>query len=414
MLKYLIGICVIFALVFLGFATMSRKDDGPVRIRIWHQKDLSERNLMIEQVKRYNALNKDHQIEILWKENEELRSNYIIAAMGGTGPDILYGPSDNIGVFSLTKTIQPLDSVFHATFWNRYTPDAAAVYEGKKWSVADQVGNHLTLVYNKKLVPNPPKSLDELIALGKKLTKDTNGDGNPDQYAIVWNYREPFFFVPFLTAFGGWVIDEKTGNPTLDNDKTANAIQFILDLRDKHKIIPKEIDYDTAETLFKEGKAGMVINGPWAWGGYKDANLDFGLAKLPYNNQTQLWATPTVMTKGYSINVNVGPDKMPYVRKVIAYLTGADVQMEMVNKLSTIPVYKSVFAQVTANPPELLKGAIAQYKQSRPTPTNPRLRQIWDGMRGPYQLVMSGAISARKGAKEMQAQCSKLIEDTYL
>jgi len=35
-------------------------------------------------------------------------------------------------------------------------------------------------------------------------------------------------------------------------------------------------------------------------------------------------------------------------------------------------------------------------------------------MRGPYQLVMSGAISARKGAKEMQAQCSKLIEDTYL
>lgn len=413
MYKYLLIGLVALAVIMVGVGSTLNQEKGPVKIRIWHQKDLAERNLMIKQVARYNAEHKDHQVEILWKENEELRSMFIIAAMGGTGPDVIYGPSDNVGVYALTNTIQPLDTALGSDFYSAFSADGAAMYEGKKWSVTDQVGNQLTLVYNRKLVPNPPKTLDELVQMGQKLTKDTNGDGRVDQYALVWNFREPFFFIPFLTSYGGWLMDEK-GNPTLDNDQTAQAIQFVLDLRDKYKVIPKELDYDTAETIFKEGKAAMIINGPWSWGGYKDAGVDFGLAKIPFNTQTNLWSTPTFMTKGYMVNVNAQGEKLRYIREVLRYLTGAEVQREMTEALSTIPTNRAVFDEMTKNPSVTLKGAIEQYQQSRATPTNPRLRQIWDGMRGPYQLVMSGRVTARQGAKEMQRQCERLINDTYL
>ena len=31
-------------------------------------------------------------------------------------------------------------------------------------------------------------------------------------------------------------------------------------------------------------------------------------------------------------------------------------------------------------------------------PIQPQMRQVWDGMRGPYQLIMNGASSAADGA----------------
>jgi arabinogalactan oligomer/maltooligosaccharide transport system substrate-binding protein len=47
-------------------------------------------------------------------------------------------------------------------------------------------------------------------------------------------------------------------------------------------------------------------------------------------------------------------------------------------------------------------------------PTAPQMRQIWDAMRGPYQLVMNGQVSAEEGARLMQEQAEKRIADTFL
>ena len=41
-------------------------------------------------------------------------------------------------------------------------------------------------------------------------------------------------------------------------------------------------------------------------------------------------------------------------------------------------------------------------------------RQVWDGMRGPYQLVMNGQLSPREGAALMQQEVEKRIADSAL
>lgn len=414
MYKFLFGgVIAVFALLIFVAGRM-QKDDGVAKIVIWHQKDLAEREFLAQKVAEYNKMHTDHQVEILYKESEELRSLYIIAAMGGKGPDLIYGPADNVGVFALTKTIRPIDDLFDANFYDLYTRDGFVRYQGKRWLVADQVGNHLTLVYNKKLVPNPPKTLSELEKLGQTLTKDYQNDGKIDQYALVWNYREPFFFVPFATGYGAWLMDDNTGKPTLNNEKVAGAVQAILDLRNKYKIIPKEIDYDTAEALFKDGKAAMVINGPWAWAGYGDAGVDYGISVLPTVDETGIPMAPIVSSKGYSVNINTPSSKMKYVKQVMTFLTGGKVQEEMAKVLSTVPVNKKALASQTVKDNKILQASLAQLKLGKPMPANPRFRQMWDGMRGPYQLVMSGKVSAQEGARLMQENCEKLIQDTYM
>ena len=81
---------------------------------------------------------------------------------------------------------------------------------------------------------------------------------------------------PFLGGFGGWVLDDATDMPTLDTPEMVGALQFMSDLVLKHKIVPPGCDYDTADVLFKEGKAAMLINGDWSLGSY--AAIEIGLA----------------------------------------------------------------------------------------------------------------------------------------
>ena len=397
---------------FLLVAGCDRASDGRTHVLIWHQKIGGERDLFNEQVARFNTAHPDCVVDTLYKENEELRNLFVIGAVAGQGPDIIYGPADNVGVLVTTQTVLPLEKVFPEEFFTRFTPQGIVSWKGARWLVADQIGNHLTLVYHTDLVPKPPATLDELISIGQRLTKDSNGDGKMDQYGLTWNYREPFFFIPFLTAFGGWIMDAD-GHPTLDNEHTVQAIQFVLDLRDKYKIIPKEGDYEIADMLFKEKRTAMIINGPWSWAGYHVPNGS-KVAPLPINSATGLWAEPMISAKGYSVNSNLPTSKLPSVRSVIDFLTSAEVQTEMAMKLSTTPVDRAVLDSPAVRSNPTLIASMQQIQHGRAMPIVPQMRAIWEGMRGPYQLVMNGAITAKEAARQMQKEAEKNIADNNL
>jgi maltose-binding protein MalE len=386
--------------------------DARVHIRIWHQKIGAERTLFDQFVRQYNAEHADSVVEALYKENEELRNLYVIAAVAGQGPDLIYGPADNIGVLVTTETIRPLGQIFDASFFQKFVPQGVVDWKGQHWLAADQIGNHLTLVYNQAMLPQPPTTLDQLIAIAQRLTKDENGDGKMDRYGLTWNYREPFFFIPFLTGFGGWVMDAQ-GHPTLDNERTVRAIQFVLDLRDKYKVIPKEGDYEIADMLFKESRTAMIINGPWSWAEYGVPNKSM-IAPLPFNGESGLWCEPMVSAKGYSVSVNVTSEKFETIRKVVTYLTSAEVQEKMATQLATTPVDKAVLASPAVKNNPALAASMRQIEHGRTMPIMPQMRQIWEGMRGPYQLVMNGAITAKEAARRMQREAEKNIADSNL
>lgn len=230
---------------------------GPVVVTIWHQKDGGERDFFNRQVAAFNAAHGDSvRIEALYRETEELRNLFVIASVGGQGPDLIFGPSDNVSILAMTGSVRPVTDVLGADVLADF--DSTGVLRWGKpgeapqaWMVADQVGNHLALAYNRKLLPTVPETWDELLPMLQKLT-DTSG--RDKRYGLTWNYTEPFFFIPFLTGEGGWML-RPDGTPTLDTPETVRAIQFVLDLRDKYKVIPGESDYNVAETLFKEGRA---------------------------------------------------------------------------------------------------------------------------------------------------------------
>jgi maltose-binding protein MalE len=395
--------------LLIWWAGCTPKKD-PLHIVIWHQMRVDERLVLDDQLKQFVALHPGVTAEEIYKETEELRSGFIVAAIAKQGPDLVYGPSDMVGPFEVMGIIEPMETLFDKSYLDSFIPKGLTYYKGHLYQIADKLGNHLTLIYNKKLVSTPPRTDVELIEMGKKLTRDTNGDGRIDQYALTWNYTEPFFFIPFLTGFGGWVMTDD-GQPTLDSKAMVDALKFIQDLRDKYKIIPGEADYNIADALFKDGKSAMIINGDWSWAGYKKAGIDIGVAPLPKIVSTGLWCEPMISPKGFSLNANVSPEKRALVLELLRFLMQPDIQLQTAEALNTMPTRKEAVNSDFVQNNDIMKNSAIQIEHGRTMPVVPELRAIWDAMRPSYQAVLGGVKTPGQAAKDMQALALRKIKE---
>ena len=376
-------------------------------INIWHQMLYENRKVLREVCDNYENINPQLKINLTYRETEELRSSYQAAAMGGSGPELIYGPSDQVGPFSVMDIIMPLDDLFSSSFFDGFVDNALVKSNEKIWMVGDVVGNHLMLIYNKKLISSPPKNTDELIEIGKKMTIDIDGDGQIDQYGLVWNFTEPFFYVPWLGGFGEWLLNDNN-SPNLFTEANINGFEFIKSLRDDHGIIPKECDYEIANAMFKTNKAAMIINGDWSWGDYAGV-VDFGIARLPKVSKTGKWPSPLISTKGYSINANISGKKLIETQKLMKYLTSYNVQLYFTDKLNTQPSSLLALSDPKVSNNILLQKSSEIIQVGRPMPIIPEMRAIWDALREQYQAVLGGIIDPELAAKKSQVNAVKQI-----
>ncbi len=387
---------------------------------MWHQLNYAERVVLDELLEEYEQTHPDIEVITIYRETEELRSGYQNSALAGSGPELVHGPSDQVGPFATMGIIKPLEDILTDDDINRLDKNAAVWFapkniEGEQtdphlFQIADRLGNHLTLVYNKRFISEPPTTSEDLIRIGLENTVDINGDGKTDQFGLVWNFTEPYFFVPFLGGFGGWVMDDKY-NPTLDSEANRQALQFIIDLRDKYKIIPQNADYETAHNLFLEELATMIINGDWSWGSYIDAGIDIGVARIPMISETGQWPSPMVSPRGYSINVNIAEEKIEPTLELLRFFLGDEAQLRMMQATRIMPTSLAVIQDSMVMDDPIMAGSRAQIEAGRSMPVAPELRAIWDSMRPYYQAVLGGNMTADKAASEMQRESLKKIRE---
>jgi arabinogalactan oligomer / maltooligosaccharide transport system substrate-binding protein len=370
-------------------------------IVIWEQMDPEERVRFEANLAAFEQAHPGVEIQHTPYETEQLRTQFQTAAAGRGGPDLVFGPSDQVGPLSLLKTIQPLDQVLPAGFLDRYIPGSLDTLGGHVYAAPDQVGNHLVLCFNRKLVPEAPGTAAEFLALAKRLTHD-------GLYGFAMNLNEPYWLVPFLGGYGGWVMDGQA-NPTLDSPAMVEALTFIKSLRDQG-LMPQGCDYQIAETLFKEGKAAMIVNGPWSWSGYRKAGVDLGIAPI-FRLPNGRWAEPMVASKGYSISVNVPKDKLPLVTELVEFLTSPVCELRSVRELAILPSHRDAYRDTSlARDPYMSVSAIA-IQHSRRMPVVPEMRVIWDAMRPEMQNAMNGSKSPAQAARDMQRSAVELLTD---
>lgn len=204
-------------------------------------------------------------------------------ARSNKGPDAYVGiPDDNIGTFQLANLLSPVPAGTYDP--KAYVPAAnqAVTFRGQAYAVPLMLDTY-TLVYNKKLVPTPPTTFDQLVKIARTFPNKRGGT-----YGFLYDVTAIYYSYAFLRGCGGYIFQRSgatvdTTNIGLDNAGSIKALTVLRDLVQKDKLIPSDVTYNIANSFFDKGQVGMFIDGDWDIGIHQAAlgAKNFGAALLP-------------------------------------------------------------------------------------------------------------------------------------
>lgn len=317
-------------------------------------------------------------VELVSIPDADFKSKMSISAPAGEGPDV-YGPiaHDWIGEFAIQQiALEVPDSAIKDKA--DIIPSAldATTVNGKLYALPVFVES-VALIYNKAMVPNPPKTWDELVKTATDLTKgDVYGFGFP----LLEQYHEG----PFFMGFGGYIFKYDNGKFNTDdiglnNDASIQAAKFLRDMYHSKQPALPDVAIDRAnmhtmqEGMMEAGKLAMTINGPWRENPLKKAGIDYGVAKLPAlpngKPMVPFLGVQAFAANAFSKNKEAALD-------FLSFATCSANVAELFKSFNKAPVRKSaaaVAAQVNPN----METWTAQAADGVPMPNIPAMSNVW-------------------------------------
>jgi arabinogalactan oligomer/maltooligosaccharide transport system substrate-binding protein len=381
---------------------------GDFALTLWTKEGEGDGSLQYVQslTDAYTALHPNVTFEVVNKDVETLREDFQNTGLGGDAPELLWTVADHVGPFTAADLILPLDDMVDI---NTFVPAAAAAVtaDGTLWGAPVSFGNQLMLYWNKDIAgEDAPADSDAWVEAAKGFTTG-------DQYGITFNQTESFWLVPFLGGFGGSVFDADGVTPTLNTDAMTGALQFMYDLKYTDKVTPAEDTYDTADALFKEGKAAYIINGDWTLGAYAAADVlgdKLGVGPLPkitgFEDPKPYIAGAFLMA---SKAVGDDPDLKTVVSDFLKFATAKEQQIGIVETLKRLPGNAEAIADPIVTDDVLLAGAAAAAQKGVPQPTNLEMRCVFDSMTAGVRDMFTGNSDIAGIAETMQTSAETCI-----
>jgi sn-glycerol 3-phosphate transport system substrate-binding protein len=218
------------------------------------------------------------------------------AAKAGNAPDAAVLLSTDMFTLIDNELIEPVDTLaakdsdkaWIKSFYPAFMENSQA--QGHTWGIPFQRST-IVQYWNKDafkaagLDPEKaPKTWDEMVSFGKKLTKK-DASGRVTQWGVeIPSSGFPYWLFQALTTQNGAILANQDGTKVAYNDpKVVEAAQFFADLSIKHEVMPKGIiDWGTTPKDFFEGKTAVM----WTTTGNltnvkANAKFAFGVAAMP-------------------------------------------------------------------------------------------------------------------------------------
>jgi arabinogalactan oligomer/maltooligosaccharide transport system substrate-binding protein len=332
---------------------------------------------------------------------DEIRKAMTLDAATGEGPDMVIIPHDNLGPMVENGSAALVELGDKA---KDYLPAAidGFTYNGKLYGLPLAVEN-IGFFRNTDLVPEAPKTWDEVAKIGTELVKSGKAEsaiGLPD---LTYNVY------PLYTAYGGYIFGkDANGSFTPDdigmtNGGMAKGLAWIKALVDAG-VVSKNIDWEASHVQFETGKSPFIFTGPWALNRFKTAGVKYAISPFPAGDKP---GYPFMGIQGIVINAN-----RPNVVLAQTFCT---------EFLATEANYKAIFeaearpsawktVNASATDPDTAAFSAAGV-DAVPMPAIPAMGFVWDAWSNAGTLVLTGEKTpeeAMKGAvDQVLAQLKK-------
>lgn len=301
-------------------ATPEPVAEEPITLNFFHMTWLEAgQEVLDEAIAAFEAENPNIKIEQTIVSWGEAHSQFLTSVAAGVAPDMaMMGGAWAVEFYNM-GAFAPAGDNLPADFADQFFPTAldAIQFDGElygvPWEGATWAFFYRTDLFEEAgLDPNkPPQNWDELVEYGKKLTVDKDGDGEPDQWGLVFpaaGWEPDDYFLPFAWQADCSVAEQTEAGwvSTLAEPSGLEALQFYYDLVHTDKVTPSSIvgyTWEEAKNAFAFGDAAMMYNGMWVIGVLRDSAPEI----------EGKWATAlspagpngTIAVMGYPNTVNV-------------------------------------------------------------------------------------------------------------
>ncbi|ORM56012.1 maltose ABC transporter substrate-binding protein MalE [Pantoea conspicua] len=338
-------------------------------------------------------------IKVTVEHPDKMEEKYPQVAATGDGPDIIFWAHDRFGGYAqsgLLAEISP-DASFQQKIFP-FTWDAVR-FDGKLIGYPISVES-LSLIYNKKLLPQPPKTWEEIAGLDKQLRAKGKS-------ALMFNLQEPYFTWPLLAAGGAYAFKLNDGrydvkDVGVDNAGAKAGMQFLVD-QVKAKTLNADTDYSIAEAAFNKGETAMTINGPWAWSNIDKSGIDYGVAELPTLNGKPSKAFVGVLSAG----INAASPNKELAKEFLENYLLTDAGLDAVNKDKPLGAVALKSFQQTLEKDSRIAATMSNARHGDIMPNVPQMAAFWYAMRTATLNALGGRQSVDAALKDAQARLKK-------
>ncbi len=335
----------------------------------------------------------------------EIRARLGVAAPAGEGPDILIGPHDWIGEFIADGLIEPIR--FLEDIRGKFVPMAIGAFSsgGLIWGLP-YLTEAIGLIYNRDLVPVPPTTFTELIAIASRLTDPEKG-----QFGLLTNIPQPdpYHSFPFFSAFGGYIfgLDEygvlDPRRIGLDNEGAIIGAHLILELITAG-LVPVGTDYGAMTGLFNAGMVGMILTGPWAIADARAAGINYGVAPLPTiagRPMRPFTGVHGFMVSSFSVN------KLLAMSFLEEFIVTTEAKLALYEADPRNPAFLPALEVVAADP--IVAAWAANEAVGIPMPSIPEMAAVWGAWADAIFLIVTEAMSPTDALRAAVARIREAI-----
>ena len=343
---------------------------------------------------------------VIAREQGDINQGIPLDGPAGIGPDVFFSNYNRLAGFVDSELVDeyPLPE-------GRYSDLVAekTTIDGKTYGAPINMDSYF-LIYNKDLLPEPPKTFAELEALSEDPFY-AEGDRST---AFLAPFIAPAIFQGILVGFGGYIFGDNGKNPDdigLNSPGAIEAARYVKSWFDRWPagMIDPRADI-LIKDLFIAGKTAAYIGGSWDWGQVQDSGINLGAAKiptLPNGNETMYDSGG----RGWFLS-NYSKNKEG-ARLLMDYLTTEENQELLFDMASLIAASAAAQENLKKRNDQMVNAVVEQTQFSVPMPKIPEISEYNALFFDVYFEIFAGTKDIQQGLDDGVQSYRDIIQQKY-
>lgn len=379
-MKKLVSLLLVLALTLGLSAAMA---EAPVKLVIW-EADGVEGDFIKAAAAKFTEQHPNVTFEFNAVSHTDAVQKLELDGPAGLGADLFAAPHDKLGQIVVGQLALPLNEDGAKTVEEKFMPaaKAAVTYDGVTYGYPTAIETY-ALFYNKALVPEAPKTWDEIIEFSKGYNNVAE-----NKFAMVWEVSAPYYNYIFMSAYGADLFGPEGADQAKHDINSEAAIKGLSYFQSLNAaMLPvkaEDLTGSFCSGAFMETKtAAMFITGPWSINDAVNAGVDLGIAPIPMLPGTE--HPPASFSGVRAMFVSAFSEHPEEAKAFAEFLLTPEMQQLRSDTTKTISPQVDVKSD---NP--LFTGLMEQAKYAKPMPSIPAMDGYWQSMGPAFNNIWNG------------------------